>query len=107
MPIGPELVVTIIFGVFSLLVYFVINGRMLKNRGQSLGKRLLNIAIVRTDGQPAGMNLLLRRYTFMYGLGAVPVVGTIIGLVDVFSIFRKTRRCLHDQLADTVVVKRL
>ena len=32
------------------------------------------------------------------------VVGTIYGLVDVLMIFRASRRCLHDHIADTIVV---
>jgi hypothetical protein len=37
-------------------------------------------------------------------LASIPVIGTIYGLLDVLLIFRASRRCLHDNIADTIVV---
>jgi uncharacterized RDD family membrane protein YckC len=34
----------------------------------------------------------------------IPVVGRLINLVDPLLIFGKERRCLHDLIADTIVV---
>ena len=31
-------------------------------------------------------------------------IGNLISLVDILLIFRSSRQCLHDQLADTIVV---
>lgn len=91
---------------FALLVaIFVVNCLMLHRSGQTIGKRTLNIAIVRTDGS----RMSLPRYIFirvlpMGLLGAIPYVGGLIGLVDPLLIFGKDRRCLHDLIADTIVI---
>jgi uncharacterized RDD family membrane protein YckC len=37
-------------------------------------------------------------------LGAIPYVGWLVSLVDPLLIFGKDRRCLHDLIADTIVV---
>ena len=34
----------------------------------------------------------------------VPIVGAFYALVDCLLIFRESRRCLHDNIADTIVV---
>jgi uncharacterized RDD family membrane protein YckC len=35
----------------------------------------------------------------------LPTVGPFAGLIDVLFIFLKDRRCLHDHIAGTVVVR--
>jgi uncharacterized RDD family membrane protein YckC len=71
--------------------------------GQSIGKRMRHIRVVRTDGSPASMAriLLLRNF--------VPaIIGSfcgLFGIVDALTIFGEERRCIHDLLADTKVVK--
>ena len=38
-------------------------------------------------------------------IALIPVVGWLYGLVDALMIFRDSRKCLHDNIADTIVVK--
>ena len=38
-------------------------------------------------------------------MGAVPYLGMIFHLVDSLFIFREDRRCLHDRIAGTRVVR--
>ena len=38
-------------------------------------------------------------------IALVPLVGWMYGLLDVLMIFRDSRKCLHDNIADTIVVK--
>ena len=95
----------ILFGLVLLLVILVINCMLMHRHGQTIGKRALDIAVVRTDGSRVG----LLRYIFVRGvpislLGAIPYVGSLITLVDLLMIFGKERRCLHDLIADTIVV---
>jgi len=91
---------------FALLVaIFVVNCVLLHRHGQTIGKRALDIAIVRTNGNRMG----LLRYIFIRVLpvsllGAIPYVGWLVSLVDPLLIFGKDRRCLHDLIADTIVV---
>jgi uncharacterized RDD family membrane protein YckC len=44
------------------------------------------------------------RYGVIWFVSLIPLVGTVVGLVDVLVIFRSDKRCLHDHLAGTKVV---
>jgi len=78
----------------------------LHRHGQTLGKRAMRIRIVRGNGARATLaRIFLLRFLPMSLLGAVPLLGTLATLTDLLLIFRQSRRCLHDQFADTIVVK--
>ena len=96
-------------GTFSLLLVQII---MVSMRGQTIGKRLLGIRIVRFgDGSNPGFvrAWLLRSL----GVGLIgtfaalilPMLGNVFSIVNYGFIFRADRRCLHDFIADTKVVK--
>ena len=88
-----------------LLALLAVNLYLLAKNGQTLGKKLLGIRIVRLGGEKASIwRLLFVRYLVQNGISAVPIVGPIFGLVDILFIFREDRRCLHDLAADTTVV---
>lgn len=88
----------------GLWVYF--NLRQLSATGQSLGKKWMGVRIVTTQGdQPSLSQLVFRRYLAMQALGIIPVIGPILGLVNILMIFGAEQRCLHDHFADTLVVK--
>lgn len=90
--------------ILGLIIYQLV---LLATRGQSLGKRLIGIRIVtHPDGEnPGGVKTILLR-AFVPGIiGAIPFLGGIFSLADVLSIFREDRRCLHDLIAGTQVVK--
>ena len=83
----------------------VIQGWSLHAFGGTLGKKLMGLRIVRTDGTRAGFVRLF------FGRGAaavvpafIPLLGALYALVDIVLIFRDSRQCLHDQIADTIVV---
>ncbi len=90
----------------GLLLFAAVNGYLLATRGQTVAKKLLGMRIVRPDGSAAtaGRTIGLR-----YGVGwlisAIPAVGAFFALIDALLIFRANRRCLHDLIADTIVVK--
>lgn len=92
--------------VVLLIVWAVVNGYFLHKRGQTIGKLLLGIKIVRSDGKRAGLLriLLLRRMPFNAMILA-NTVGGVVKIFDALSIFRRDQRCIHDMLASTVVVK--
>ena len=83
----------------GVLVYQI----YLAQYGQSIGKRMRRLRVVRTDGSPASLGriLLLRNF--------VPwIIGSfcgLFGIVDALTIFTDERRCIHDLLADTKVIK--
>ncbi len=87
-------------------LFLLINGYLLVDRGQTVGKAALGMRIVRRDGSKAsGVRILGLRYGVGYVLGMIPVVNILYWLADVLLIFRISRRCLHDEIADTVVVR--
>lgn len=95
-------------GMVALLVILalgVVNLIMLYKSGQSIGKRIIGTKIVRTDGSRAS----LRRIVFLriiptQFLSGIPYIGGLFALVDFLVIFGKDVQCLHDQIADTIVI---
>ena len=67
--------------------------------GQSIGKMLTGLQIVRSDGRPASFNNLLIRHLLGYLLTALT-----LGLGFLLSVFSSKGKALHDFLAGTVVV---
>ena len=97
---------TLIILLASLAVFLLVQGWLLVQRGQTIGKSLLGLRIVRPDGRQVGpARLLGLRYALGFAIGVLPLVGWLYSLVDALLIFRESRRCLHDQIADTVVVR--
>mgnify|MGYP003422793069 FL=1 len=90
----------------GLLLFAIVNGYLLMSRGQTIGKLLLGMRIVRPDGSAATPGRVIGlRYGVGWMLSAIPVIGMVYALVDCLMIFRADRRCLHDLIADTIVVK--
>jgi uncharacterized RDD family membrane protein YckC len=84
-----------------LLASIIANLVLLGTRGQSIGKIIVGVRIVRCDGTRADfVHVVLVRSLANVALSMVP----IYGLVDTLFIFRRDRRCIHDLLADTKVV---
>jgi uncharacterized RDD family membrane protein YckC len=97
------------------------NALWLHRFGQSIGKRMQRIAIVRSDGSRAhfGRIVALRITPFlvMDSIGQLATVverldaawlaqlAGIVWLADTLFIFGPRNRCLHDWLADTIVVE--
>lgn len=98
----------IALGFVLLAGVMIINGVLLYRRGQTIGKRVFDIAILRTDGTRAA----LTRVVFLRALPIkmvlrLPFFSLLfwpLWLVDALMIFRDDRRCLHDLIADTIVV---
>ena len=70
--------------------------------GQSMAKKLLHIKVLRSNGSPVSLGRLFwLRNAANAALSIIP----LYGLVDVLFIFGEQRQCLHDKIADTIVVK--
>lgn len=80
---------------------------MLSTRGQTIGKRLLGIRIARfaDGGNPGFVSAVLVRGFLPAIIGLVPYLGIMFTLVDICFIFRDDKRCIHDLMAGTRVVK--
>ena len=87
------------------LVLVGINVFLLVRDGQTVAKRWFGLRIVRADGtRCAAARLLGLRYVLPTLIAALPCIGPLFSLVDALTIFRDERRCLHDDMADTIVV---
>lgn len=90
----------------GILVFVALHGYLLATAGQTIGKRLVRIRIARPDGErPSLSRLLGLRYAPLWIAAGIPGVGQVYGLLDALFIFSKDRRCIHDRIADTVVVR--
>lgn len=93
----------LVLGFIALAVW---NCVWLHRYGQTVGKRALGIRIVRSSGERASLGRIFAlRYLPVTLLGAIPYLGPVFSLVDILLVFRDSRQCLHDQIADTIVVK--
>lgn len=87
------------------LASFAVDVWLLHHHGQSIGKRLLGLRIVRVDGRRASvLSLVLVRELLYRGVVWIPAVGTLLGLLNALTLFSKRRRTLHDRLAGTIVL---
>lgn len=79
---------------------------LVHRNGQTIGKKLADIKIVRTDGSRATLaRIFCLRYLVSSLLTRIPGVGALYALVDMLLIFGEARRCCHDYIADTIVVR--
>ncbi len=85
----------------------VLQAVLLSLRGQSVGNLIVRTRIVRApDGEPAGfVRAFLIRGFLARAIRQVPFIGGIFWIVDSCFIFRDDKRCLHDLIAGTKVVK--
>ena len=87
-------------------IYMLVNGYLLATRGQTVGKLLVGLRIVRADGSPAQLGRIVGlRYGVGSLIGIVPTLAMVYSLLDAVFIFHSSRRCLHDRIADTIVIK--
>jgi uncharacterized RDD family membrane protein YckC len=91
---------TVAFAGFIVWCWLTI--KYVMDNGQSIAKKLLGIKVVRADGSPAGLGRIFWLRNFVNGLlGVIP----LYGFIEVLFIFGESRQCLHDKLADTIVIK--
>jgi uncharacterized RDD family membrane protein YckC len=102
-------------GGLVLLGYCVYSLVLVYLYGQTLGKRTMDIRVVRTDGSRVGLaRVVFLRWLAVGLIGGMigsftsalhlPNIGFLISLIDCLMIFGAARLCLHDRIADTRVV---
>jgi uncharacterized RDD family membrane protein YckC len=117
-PFDPTVQRNFQFGLLGWLLgtacFLGINGYLLVHRGQTIAKKVLGMKIVRPDGgRVSAFRILVLRYgayvlaRFPYSLlfGVNLWIGGLLAWIDDLLIFRDSRRCLHDVIADTIVVR--
>jgi uncharacterized RDD family membrane protein YckC len=88
------------WGVFSFIIYIGYYTYLEGSRGQTIGKMITRIKVVREDGRPIDMNQALTRNILRIIDG---FIGYLIGAILIWRSDKKQR--LGDRWAKTVVVK--
>lgn len=101
--------------VLAVVSYLLLNGYGLWQSGQTLGKKLMGIAIVPADARDDGRyapnppplwKLICLRALFFPLLFVVVIPSfAALPIIDQLFIFGKRRRCLHDFVSGTAVVR--
>jgi uncharacterized RDD family membrane protein YckC len=108
----------------AVVAYLILNGYTLWHRGQTLGKWIMDIAIVPASSHiregvmcggdeskstyvPAPLWKLICIRALFFPILFLTVVPwlTLLPVLDQALIFGKRRRCLHDLVAGTIVVR--
>jgi len=88
-------------GLIGLVAWCWLTYRFAAQNGQTIAKKMLGIKVVRRDGSRVSVARLFWLRNVVNGLlGIIP----LYGLIDVLFIFGEARECVHDKLADTMVV---
>lgn len=87
--------------------YLLLNTWPLWRRGQTLGKWILGIKITDKDGTSRAplWKLIGLRAVFFLAIYVTPTPVGLLVIIDHLFIFGGNRRCLHDLLAGTTVVR--
>jgi uncharacterized RDD family membrane protein YckC len=93
-------------GVLIVLVLIAITTVLVYRNGQTIAKKLLGIKVARTDGSRASLGRIFwLRYLISAVIMYLPYVGGLYALIDSCMIFGEQRRCCHDYIADTIVIR--
>ena len=99
----------IIGGILIGLVFLallVIQIYLLSARGQTIGKKMMSVKVVKYDdgSNPGFVHACLLRLIVPGFINGIPIIGYIFPVVDACFIFSEERRCIHDLIASTKVV---
>lgn len=90
--------------VVGLVIMLALNWNHL-GRGQTIGKGIMELRIVRKNGTPAGRShIILRRILPPYLIAQLPTLGEWFNFFDILLIFRSQHNTLHDDIAGTKVI---
>lgn len=119
-------------GILSILVYCIVQVWMMSSRGQSIGKRIMKIRVLKTDGTNPGFwgtvmvrevlfNIVVTLASMIVGYLVVlaargsaqtaEIITNVLGQLPLLICFvmlfnrSKNRRTLQDMMAGTVVVR--
>ena len=97
----------IISMLIGLATYLILNGYLLSKRGQTIGKWALGVKIVSNKSNQILplWKVFALRYVPKTVITLIPIVGQYLLFADDLLIFRKDKRCVHDFIAGTKVVR--
>ena len=92
-----------VVGGLAIMATSIIQIFLLSSSGQTIGKKIFKIRIVRVDTNTNGgfsKNFILREF-----INTAFCIIVIYAIADIICIFRKDRRCVHDLIAGTKVIR--
>jgi uncharacterized RDD family membrane protein YckC len=92
-----------LFAAAATIALTVITIHLVRTNGQTLGKKALGIKVVRTSGDKASFARIFWLRNVVSILPSI-VLGGLWTLIDSLFIFGESRQCVHDKIADTIVV---
>jgi uncharacterized RDD family membrane protein YckC len=96
----------IMLTIIGISAFLVVNGVLIYKRGQTIGKLICKTKVVTLDGkQVSGNRYLFLRIFPLWIIYQIPIIGGIFAIIDALLIFRKEKNCLHDDIAQTRVIK--
>ncbi|MFD0883349.1 RDD family protein, partial [Streptosporangium algeriense] len=107
---------TFLSTVIAGLIYVAYEFLMLRQNGQTVGKMVMGIKVVRVGGALQGglsPDVAIKRAGVSYGpyaLSGIPLVGFVLNIFTLVNVLwqlwdKPLKQCLHDKVASTVVVK--
>jgi len=88
--------------IIGAIVWIWLTIMYVARNGQTIAKKMLGIKVVRSDGSKASLGRIFWLRNIVNGLlGVIP----LYSLIDPLFIFGEQRQCLHDKIADTIVVR--
>lgn len=110
---------SLLLGAVLLFALGIVQAALLTTRGQSLGKMICRLKVVKTDGSDAGFvgAVLLREIVFWVGIAIIGAIisaltgrendwlNPVVSLVCLVQLCVGNRRTIQDMLAGTVVIK--
>lgn len=100
--VGPLFLAVGSLGIVGFIVWCLLTIKYVRSNGQTIGKKILGIKVVRTDGSAISLGRIFWLRNVVNGLiSIIP----LYGIIDALFIFGESRQCVHDKIADTSVVK--
>jgi uncharacterized RDD family membrane protein YckC len=99
---GGLFVIGIGFGLIGLVVWSWMTIVYVKRNGQTIGKKITGIKVVRSDGSPISLG---RIFWLRNVVNAVIGIIPLYSIIELLFIFGDSQQCLHDKIADSIVVR--
>ena len=91
-----------VVGLIGLVIWGWFTLKFMARNSQSIAKKWLRIKVVRADGSRVSLGrLIMLRNVVVWILSMIP----LFSIIDALFIFSESRQCIHDKIADTIVIK--
>lgn len=102
----PGFLQSLMMSVSMIVFFFIVNTKFLMSDGQTIGKKIVGTRIVPMDDSELSFTRhILARYAVFFLPGQIPVIGQLFSIVNVLFVFRSDKRCIHDLVGNTQVIK--